>query len=1136
MKSRIFTALIIAVVSMSMLSMASSNTSLTAAQGQQPLLTATPLFQQRLLPGDNLGRTVAMDHSSLTGQSLTTNEYLIPIPLPQAETLNVPSDLTPERVAEYARGLAYQQARPILAELEQLRTQGRIVHFEVQPDLFAVVVEVASQADVSAALAHLPAANLIFSANKEMPGCISGAAQALKDQVAGLSQKPIQQDRTTDMLTALSARLSIDIYAPPGSTWTYVTGTTTPVTSVSFRILRNGNVIAIGATMSGDSGDYSFYPTYQSCPVGGYSWTLQANDMVEVTTASQTVSTTVVTLSAWVDPVANEVGGVTAAGRSVEVSLSHYPNDSCTSIMYAQTAATNEAGAFSASFNSMVDFNRRASATVYARDTNGNSTFAPFYAYRIGAYFGYSSYWGYVKPSVTFAASLSRTGSIISTATGTSNVRGYYYGYFSYDIQAGDLISVTAGGVSMQYVATSLENVVLSPTANQVTGTTGPNRRVAAWFYKMDWGGPVQTTCSYNDSCVSTISNGSGNFTLHAGITLVRGDYAYLSVFDNEGNFQSSDQFSVPAITANLSWNQVSGYWSVPNANLTIILKDSGNAVIGSSDTSADSYDNSFYAYPGTLHPMDKIEVGDGFITQTMTIQNLTGRLSSNTGHLAGTAYNDHLLAQLWDFQRVNGNWHLYCSETNGSSGSYDLTFDGAQVSGQDASTVWSTGPDGHYTRREPQAFSINAQKDSNTVWGYSETPLAAITVTLKAGATTKAVYTTTAYSDGYYDAYGVATITQGDTVNVQTSDANSAVVNVPELTVRKDITNNRLYGRSPANEPVQTRLGRSSSSYSYYSYSAYTVADPAGNYGASFNHFYWSLDCSAVQTGHQCTWPTVTYYNASGHSVWLTGVQAAPTADSYEPDNAATTASSYTGKQPHTFDVDGDTDWVKFTVSAADVSKHVTYHLETLNLGFGMDTVLYLYDTDGNTLLAYNDDGGSGLASAIDWQPTAAGTYYILVKPFSDSESAYCDASYDMSVLAVRAKVLLPLVLRSNNVVNVDYFTGPFEDEPNNTIAQADGLLRSSQDYFGYPNDEKDYFSFISNASGSISINLTNYTGGNGQLQLFYRSTNNLVAIDQSAPFSINYSGPAGLYYIYLNTGSNYNGTLPYTLRVTYP
>ena len=35
---------------------------------------------------------------------------------------------------------------------------------------------------------------------------------------------------------------------------------------------------------------------------------------------------------------------------------------------------------------------------------------------------------------------------------------------------------------------------------------------------------------------------------------------------------------------------------------------------------------------------------------------------------------------------------------------------------------------------------------------------------------------------------------------------------------------------------------------------------------------------------------------------------------------------------------------------------------------------------------------------------------------------------------------------------------------------------------------------------------------------------------------YHIAYAGPASLYYLYINTASNFSTTIPYTLRVTYP
>ena len=66
-------------------------------------------------------------------QEPSTTEYLVPLPFPAAETLDVPPGMTREQAIEYACSLSHQQAQPVLAELERLRLTGQILGFEVRP-------------------------------------------------------------------------------------------------------------------------------------------------------------------------------------------------------------------------------------------------------------------------------------------------------------------------------------------------------------------------------------------------------------------------------------------------------------------------------------------------------------------------------------------------------------------------------------------------------------------------------------------------------------------------------------------------------------------------------------------------------------------------------------------------------------------------------------------------------------------------------------------------------------------------------------------------------------------------------------------------------------------------------------------
>jgi len=111
-----------------------------------------------------------------------------------------------------------------------------------------------------------------------------------------------------------------------------------------------------------------------------------------------------------------------------------------------------------------------------------------------------------------------------------------------------------------------------------------------------------------------------------------------------------------------------------------------------------------------------------------------------------------------------------------------------------------------------------------------------------------------------------------------------------------------------------------------------------------------------------------------------------------------------------HNFHQSGDMDWVKFNAVSGQ-----NYVIQTSNNGGYADTVLYLYDTDGATLLDLNDDAeGLGWASQITWTAPTDGTYYLLVEHF-DPNAFGCTAVYGLSVTptTINYKLYLPVILR---------------------------------------------------------------------------------------------------------------------------
>jgi len=74
-----------------------------------------------------------------------------------------------------------------------------------------------------------------------------------------------------------------------------------------------------------------------------------------------------------------------------------------------------------------------------------------------------------------------------------------------------------------------------------------------------------------------------------------------------------------------------------------------------------------------------------------------------------------------------------------------------------------------------------------------------------------------------------------------------------------------------------------------------------------------------------------------------------------------------------------GDEDYYVFTANAGDT---IIANIDAWAIGSALDSYLYLYDTDGVTELAYNDDY-DGLDSRIVYPLPSDGTYYLKVRDF---------------------------------------------------------------------------------------------------------------------------------------------------------
>ncbi len=207
--------------------------------------------------------------------------------------------------------------------------------------------------------------------------------------------------------------------------------------------------------------------------------------------------------------------------------------------------------------------------------------------------------------------------------------------------------------------------------------------------------------------------------------------------------------------------------------------------------------------------------------------------------------------------------------------------------------------------------------------------------------------------------------------------------------------------------------------------------------------------------------------------------------------------------------------------------------------------------DGDGNYLIEWDDatgivtftleedDNSDFISSTVRYQGPDSqyqvrgrppGTWWYRVKASSiGGDSSWSDA---LSVTVESCFIYLPMTIRQPSI----YFEGPWEEEPNDSYLEANGPLRSGKDYYGYPDDDRDYFSIDVDTGGKIVIDLSDHLDEGVQLQLFYESVGDLKKLDYTPPYHIEYTGDPGVYYIYIYTASGYSDTEPYTIRVTYP
>ncbi|MCE7988316.1 MAG: hypothetical protein DYG89_44725 [Caldilinea sp. CFX5] len=201
---------------------------------------------------------------------------------------------------------------------------------------------------------------------------------------------------------------------------------------------------------------------------------------------------------------------------------------------------------------------------------------------------------------------------------------------------------------------------------------------------------------------------------------------------------------------------------------------------------------------------------------------------------------------------------------------------------------------------------------------------------------------------------------------------------------------------------------------------SAGALLGKTGNYGtgSAGPHLHVSY---FLPTQNDFSWPTFdpTKFLSAKNLVWYPGwtyrndpiTCSSSSSDSFESDNFYANAKSITvsgAAQRHDFHAPGDEDWVKFSATAG-----YGYRIMTSNLASFSDTYVYLYSTNGTTLLGENDDADGSVRSRLDWIAPTSGTYYAKIKHFdwSGYEPYTPMATYEVPVYGANTNYDLSIV-----------------------------------------------------------------------------------------------------------------------------
>ena len=156
--------------------------------------------------------------------------------------------------------------------------------------------------------------------------------------------------------------------------------------------------------------------------------------------------------------------------------------------------------------------------------------------------------------------------------------------------------------------------------------------------------------------------------------------------------------------------------------------------------------------------------------------------------------------------------------------------------------------------------------------------------------------------------------------------------------------------------------------------------------------------------------------YGQTGTGTYQLSVSGSGLSDDYSGDTGTSGRISSNGSVQGTVNFNGDRDWFAITLQAG---QDYTFRLDGGSLS---DPLFEIYDQNGISPLATDDDGGAGLNAQLQFTASYSGTYYLSAKASGTGTGSYTLTASQQTVASVS-----DIVLRNTSTgeIGVWDFTG---------------------------------------------------------------------------------------------------------------